>query len=161
MTRRSEIRLEEVTQFEEELSTAYRDLPNTHTVNLDESMWLLFWQRRKTVVDTGVKAVKIEIDGDPKAGLTLIGSIVANGDTLPLFVVVKGRTSRLDDQFGPGFPRGISQSKSGWVNSEVFGKYRVSNIRCSTVQHERGCAACPRSEQGKATLRRLAAVKTR
>jgi hypothetical protein len=38
--------------------------------------------------------------------------------------------------------------------------YRVSHIRCSTARHERGCAACPRREQGKATLRRLAAVKT-
>jgi hypothetical protein len=35
----------------------------------------------------------------------------------------------------------------------------VSHIRCSTARHERGCAACPRHEQGKATLRRLAAVK--
>jgi hypothetical protein len=39
--------------------------------------------------------------------------------------------------------------------------YRVSHIRCSTARHERGCAACPRREQDKATLRRLAAVKTR
>jgi hypothetical protein len=36
-------------------------------------------------------------------------------------------------------------------------EYRVSRIRCSTVRHERGYAACPRREQGKATLRRLAA----
>jgi hypothetical protein len=29
--------------------------------------------------------------------------------------------------------------------------YRVSHIRCSTVRHERGGAACPRREQGKAS----------
>jgi hypothetical protein len=40
-------------------------------------------------------------------------------------------------------------------------KYRVSYIRCSRACHERGCAACPQREQGKATLRRLAVVKTR
>jgi hypothetical protein len=39
--------------------------------------------------------------------------------------------------------------------------YRVSHIRCSTARHARGCAACPRREQGKETLKRLAAVKTR
>jgi hypothetical protein len=38
---------------------------------------------------------------------------------------------------------------------------RVSHIRCRTARHERGCAACPRREQGKATLKRLAVVKTR
>jgi hypothetical protein len=43
-------------------------------------MWLLFWQPRKTVVDARVKAVKSEIDGDPKAGFTLIGSRAAYGD---------------------------------------------------------------------------------
>jgi hypothetical protein len=45
--------------------------------------------------------------------------------------------------------------------TSVRGLYRVSHIRSSTARHERGCAACPRHEQGKATLRRLAAVKTR
>jgi hypothetical protein len=40
-------------------------------------------------------------------------------------------------------------------------KYKMSHIRCGTVRHERGCAACPGCEQGKSTLRRLAAVKTR
>jgi hypothetical protein len=57
-------------------------------------MWLLFWQPRKTVADTGVEAIKIEIDGDSKAGFALIGSIAAKRDTLPLFLVAKGRTSR-------------------------------------------------------------------
>jgi hypothetical protein len=28
--------------------------------------------------------------------------------------------------------------------------YRVPHIRCRTARHERGCAACPRCEQGKA-----------
>jgi hypothetical protein len=54
-------------------------------------MWLVFWQPRKTVADTGVEAVQIEIDGDPKAWSTLIGSIAANGDILPLFLIAKGR----------------------------------------------------------------------
>jgi aspartate kinase len=39
--------------------------------------------------------------------------------------------------------------------------YRASDIRCSTARHEKGCAACARREQGKVTIRRLAAVKTR
>jgi hypothetical protein len=30
----------------------------------------------------------------------------------------------------------------------VFEIYRVSHIKCSTVPHERGCAACTRREQG-------------
>jgi hypothetical protein len=93
-TRRYEIRFEEVIRFEEELSTAYRDLPKTHIVNVDEFMWLLLWQPRKTAADTGVEPVEIETDGDPRTGFTLIGSIAANRDTLPLFLLAKGRLSR-------------------------------------------------------------------
>jgi hypothetical protein len=43
----------------------------------------------------------------------------------------------------------------------VKSQYRVSHIRRSTARYERGCATDRRREQGKATLRRLAAVKTR
>jgi hypothetical protein len=39
--------------------------------------------------------------------------------------------------------------------------YRVSHIGCNTARHEKDCVACPRCEQDKATLRRLAAIKTR
>jgi hypothetical protein len=51
-----------VTRFEEGLITVYCDLPETHIVNTDESMRLLFWQTRMTVTDTGMEASKIEID---------------------------------------------------------------------------------------------------
>jgi hypothetical protein len=86
-TRRCGVRLDEVTLSEEKLSTIYRDLSKTHIVNDDESMCLLYWQPRKTVDDTRVEAVTIEIDRDSKAGFTLIGSIAPNGDTLSLFLV--------------------------------------------------------------------------
>jgi hypothetical protein len=85
--RRCEIRLDAVNLSEEELSTAYRDLPKTHIINDDESMWLLYWQPRKTLDDTRVEAVKIEIGRDPKAGFTIIGSIAPKGDTLRPFLV--------------------------------------------------------------------------
>jgi hypothetical protein len=99
MTKRCEIRLEEVTRFEEELNTAYRDLPKTHIANADESMWLLlFWQRRKIVADTGVEGVKIEIHGDLKAPFILIGSMSAKEDTFPLFLVAIWWTSRCYEQ---------------------------------------------------------------
>jgi hypothetical protein len=39
--------------------------------------------------------------------------------------------------------------------------YRMSHIRCDTARHEKDCAACPRREQGKTSLRRLTAVKAR
>jgi hypothetical protein len=48
-----------------------------------------------------------------------------------------------------------ARSTIGYMNRN----YRVTHIRCSITHHERGCVAHPRREQGKATLRRLAAIK--
>jgi hypothetical protein len=47
--------------------------PLSYMVNADESMWLVFWQPRKTVSEKGVEIVTVEINGDPKAGFTLMG----------------------------------------------------------------------------------------
>jgi hypothetical protein len=56
------------------------------------------------------------------------------------------------------FLDGVTADHANPMKSEF---YRVFHIGCSTVRHERGCAACQRREQGKTTLRRLASVKTR
>jgi hypothetical protein len=76
----------------------------------------------------------MEIDGDPKAGFALIGSMAANEDTLPRFLVSKGRTSRYHKQFGPGFSGVISHSKNGWVNQNVF--VNISYFFVGTVDRE-------------------------
>jgi hypothetical protein len=72
-----------------------------------------------------------------------------------------------DQDLAPGCGDQADDSASRSINVQridltmaVSLKYRVSHIRCSTARHERDCAACSRREQGKATLRRLAAVKT-
>jgi hypothetical protein len=91
-------------------------------------MWLVFWQRQKTVSEKGVEIVTVEINGDPKTGFTLIDSIAANDDHLPLFLIAKGVTFRCHKQFGRLFPGSIDHSKSGWVNEELFFRF-LSFIR--------------------------------
>jgi hypothetical protein len=118
--RRCGIQPDEIQRFKEELRAAYRDYPRSHIVNADESMWLVLWQPRKTIAEKGVESVKIAVNGDPKAGFTLIGSICANGERLPLFIIAKGLSARCHKQFGRSFPGAIAHSKSGWVNQEVF-----------------------------------------
>jgi hypothetical protein len=87
-------------------------------VNADKSMGLVFWQLRKTVAEKWVESVKKEIHGDAKAGLTLVGSITANSDRLPLFLITRGVTTRCHSQFGRSFPGSIDHSKGGWVDQE-------------------------------------------
>jgi hypothetical protein len=74
----------------------------------------------KNCVGERVETATVEINGDPKAGFTLIGSIAANGDRLSLFLIAKGVTFLYHNQFGRLFPGFIHHSKSGWVNGELF-----------------------------------------
>jgi hypothetical protein len=118
--RRCEVRWDEVQRFIQGLIAAYRMFPLNHIVNADESMWLVFWQPRKTVSEKWVETVTVEINGGPKACFTLIGSIAANGDRFSLFLITKGVTFRCHKQFGRLFPGSIDHSKSWWVNEELF-----------------------------------------
>jgi hypothetical protein len=49
---------------------------------------------RNAVAQTGAETVQLKADGDPKAGLTPIGTITATDTKLPLFLAVKGLTRR-------------------------------------------------------------------
>jgi hypothetical protein len=60
-----------------------------------------------------------------------------------------------------GTLRGRQPARTGPVFCVAFRLERVSHIRWSTARYERGCAACPQHEQGKVTLKRFDAVKTR
>jgi meckelin len=82
---------------------------------------------------------------DPEPTQSLLGAPPITGNSI--LNPAKGSTFKT-----------VLLSDAEW-NMMVF--YRVSHIRCSTTRHEKGCAAGPRREQGRATLRKLAAVKTR
>jgi len=126
-SRRPVIDPEEVKVFREQLTAAYESTRWDHILNADESFWLVLYLPRKTLGPTGVETVEVEVDGDPKAGLTLMGTITAAGTKLPLFLVAKGRTNRCHKQFkSPTLdqtPVYIANSKSGWVTQPVFLEY--------------------------------------
>jgi hypothetical protein len=76
-------------------------------------MWFVLWRPRNTVAEKGVGSVKIEVNGDPKAGFTLIGAITASGQRLPLFLVANGLTPKCHEQFGKNFTAVADHLKSG------------------------------------------------
>lgn len=117
----------EVERYRSELAEIHENTPWDRILNADESFWLILYVPMKTVAPTGVETVKVSVDGDPKAGLTLLGTITAAGTKLPLFLVAKGRTDRCHKQFGADllqtWPVYIAHSPSGWVTQPVFLEY--------------------------------------
>jgi hypothetical protein len=94
-------------------------------LNVDESFWLILYLLRKTVAPTGAETVKVEVDGDPNAGLTLMGqspSLAGNfryswwqKDSLAV-VTNNSVTSPIRLMF-------IAHSQSGWVTQPVCSEY--------------------------------------
>jgi hypothetical protein len=74
---------------------------------------LILWELCKTVAAKGVESVKIEMNGDPKAGFTLIGAVTASGEKFPPFLIAKGLTQKCHKQSGQCFPGTIDHLKSG------------------------------------------------
>jgi hypothetical protein len=56
--RRTEIQFHEVERFTGEFLTASLPFPLIYIANADESMWLMFWQPRKTVREKDVEGMK-------------------------------------------------------------------------------------------------------
>jgi hypothetical protein len=95
-------------------------------LNADESFWLILYLPRKTVAPTGAEIAKVEVDGDPKAGLTFMGTTTAAGTKLLLFLAARGRTRRCHKQFGDVADQAdvyITHSQSGWVIQPVFSEH--------------------------------------
>lgn len=90
-----EIRPDGASRFHSELLLADRNFLKSYIISADESMWLVFWQRPKRAAETGAEAAKADVNGDRRAVMTLIGSLTASRDELPLFLVAKGLTKEM------------------------------------------------------------------
>lgn len=78
-----------------------------------------------TWADTGVETVHSYIGTDPKANFTVLASIDAYGNKLPLFFLAKGVSERCEkSQFkGSTSDHWLSHSKSGWMQNDTFCEY--------------------------------------
>jgi hypothetical protein len=90
----------EVERYRVELAEVSDNTPWDRILTADNSFWLILYVLRKTIAPMRVDPVKVNVDGDHKAGLTLIGTIPAAGTKLSLFLVANGRTYRCHNQLG-------------------------------------------------------------
>jgi hypothetical protein len=93
-------------------------------VNFDETSWLLFptglvtWQRK------GAKDVHVQIARSEKENITVLASITAGGDPLPLLFVAKGKTETVHrTQIGDVGRHWVDHTESGWTTEQLFGRY--------------------------------------
>jgi hypothetical protein len=64
-----------VREFHAEIVLAPRDFPASRIINADESVWRAFWQGRRTLAEAGAEPLRVEVNGDSKAEMILVGFV--------------------------------------------------------------------------------------
>jgi hypothetical protein len=68
--------------------------------NADEICWSLYEVPRRFLAEKGSETVKIKSTARQKVSFTALGTISAEGDTPPLWLITKGETDRCHWRFG-------------------------------------------------------------
>ena len=121
-----------IAAFYEEMNDAFANVPRDRIINMDETFWRVLQSGALTVADMGAETVSCTFSADEKEGFTAICSIDAAGNTLPCWVLAKGKTRRCEAKFrdNPQIRRLIEDGKlvlnhttSGWTTREVAKQY--------------------------------------
>jgi hypothetical protein len=109
--------------FLERLNSPSNDYPPDKVFNMDETCWRLFEAPQKVLAEKGAETVKLLARTSEKTSFTALGTISASGQKLPLWVLAKGKTPRLERKFGahPGVI--LRHTDSGWATENLISSY--------------------------------------
>lgn len=132
-----------VAAFLQELEVAKEQMEPSLIFNMDETAWRLFNGQLLTLTRRGVDEVNpCDARVDDKANFTVLCTITLDGQKLPPWVIVKGRTDRCEDSYRNdprlrsvlGKKLFLTHSDSGWSTSEVMKQY----LEWLAEEHTRG-----------------------
>jgi hypothetical protein len=93
-------------------------------VNCDETAWRILPCGLLTWAPVGADGVTVRIDGNEKDSVTVLASVTASGEKLPLFAIAKGKTTRVEQsQLGTNEAIIRDHSSSSWSTIETFQHY--------------------------------------
>jgi hypothetical protein len=90
-------------------------------VNVDESCWRVYPHALQTWAPTGAQNISLAVDRNEKDSFTVVAAITAARTKLPLFLIVAGKTNRVEQShFGNVAHHQTAHSQSGWQTAEAF-----------------------------------------
>jgi hypothetical protein len=114
---------------------------STLVFNCDETTWQLVPNGLQTWTDTGSQNVEVYFDGDVKKRITALCTIGADGAKLPMQIIAKGSTKRVQRSWlgdiGP--IHWAANSPSAWTTQETFVEY-LNNLRKYVDNRDEGDA---------------------
>ena len=127
--RRSPSKPEFVEAWKREMQSVLGNVPRSCILNCDETSWKLYPNGLLTWADRGSQNVQIRIDGDEKMTIAVLATISCDGVKWPLFILAKGKTSRVEQsQLGDISFHISDHSQSGWMTVDTFMHY-LSKLR--------------------------------
>jgi hypothetical protein len=120
--------------FIEKVRAAIHLLGPKYVIAMDETFWNLHIQTKRTIKVRGGET-KINTAGDPKAGMTTILTIAANGSKLPIMFVAKGKTMDSTAKFKCPLPHIARSTVSGWCRDYIMMDYIDHVIQPTTKDH--------------------------
>jgi hypothetical protein len=110
--------------WKKEINQLLRNYPPENILNCDETCWRLYPSGILTWAATGSENVAIEIPGDEKTSITAMATITADHQKLPLYLIAKGKTSRVEiSQLGKIGIHQADHSPNGWQTVDTMKRY--------------------------------------
>jgi hypothetical protein len=114
----------DITEWIEHVMVLLLGSPHERIVNCDETMWTVVPNGLLTWAPVGEDGVTVISNACEKEAITALASVTAAHDKLPLFLIAKGKTARVE-QTQLGAPDGcvLAHSPSGWTTVDTFHAY--------------------------------------
>lgn len=112
------------TKFMNEMKELFNNVPHDRILNADETGWKLFPRGILTWGETGIDNVSRNGSINDKSQVTILATITAHNQKLPLLFVAQGQTERCEEgQLGDIGYHWKTHSSTGWVTDDVFSFY--------------------------------------
>jgi hypothetical protein len=107
-----------------EIKMLLAEIPHRRIVNCDETMWRVVPNGMLTWAPVASESVSVDLDVGGKDGITVLASVTADYEKLPVFLIAKGQTSRVEKtQLGTHEGCIATHSLSTWTTVDTFHEY--------------------------------------
>lgn len=103
---------------------AYKQYGAELVYTMDETFWPLVPKMQQLVRLHNNTEFKPSTEIDTKAGMTMVVTVAASGEKLPLYFIGKGKTMRCTNKFGDAYDAAYyCYSESGWMKEDTMHHY--------------------------------------
>jgi hypothetical protein len=114
--------IEAIERYKSRYISMQNDYPPNRILNFDETCWRTKI-RDRFLAGRGIETIRVRNAGCDKDSLTAFGCITMEGEKLPLWAIIKGKTDRCHVTLNTTQGTILRHSESGWNNESLMIEY--------------------------------------